>query len=61
MKQIQQTAFITNTSAKSFVKDVNRIIRDYQEQGYQVEINYTATTPFQANTEYQAFIIARGD
>lgn len=61
MKQIKGMAHVTNTSSESFIESVNRRILTYQEQGYQVEVTYTSTTPYGRNTEYQAFIIARGD
>ena len=61
MKQIKKMAHITNTDSKIFLDTVNSYALNWQEQGYELEVTYTSTTPYGANTEYQAFIVARGN
>ena len=61
MKQIKEMAHITNTNSKQFLDNVIKWVLEWQKQGYEVEVTYDATTPYGGATEYQAFIIARGN
>lgn len=61
MKKIKDTAFVTNTDGKVFVDNINQWILKFQKMGFEVELQYASTTPFNAKTEYQAFIVARGE
>ena len=61
MKQIKEMAHITNTDSKQFLDSVNKVVSEWQKQGYEVEVTYSVSTPYGGATEYQVFIIARGN
>lgn len=61
MKRIKEMGHITDKNSKRFLDNVNKWVLEWQKQGYEVEVSYAATTPYGGTTEYQAFIIARGN
>ena len=61
MKQIKEMAHITDTNSKRFFFYFFFFFLEWQKQGYEVEVTYDATTPYGGATEYQVFIIARGN
>ena len=61
MKQIKEMVHITDKNPKRFFDNVNEWVLKLQKRGYEVEVTYDATTPYGGATEYQVFIIARGN
>lgn len=61
MKKIKEMAHVIDTDSRKFVDSVNGWVLEQQKRGYELEVTYASTTPYGGKTEYQAFIVARGN